>query len=267
MREHAVLEVVREELALRVVAREAERRLRQVVRAEREEVGMCGDLVCAHACARQLDHRSDEIREVASFLGRDANGELAQPAQLLGERHERVHDLDLRRLAGALAHGQGGPHDRADLHLVDLGPLQAEPAAACPQHRVRLVQRQDPVSQALVGRLFERREELVQRRVEQPDRHRQPRHRLEDALEVALLEGQEPVERGAASRLVVREDHLLDDRQALVAEEHVLRAAEPDPLSAELARLCRVGRACPRSRAPPAAGRRPPSRGSSRGRR
>ena len=82
----------------------------------------------------------------------------------------------------------------------------------------------------------------MQRRVEQPDRHRQPRHRLEDALEVALLEGQEPIERCAASRLVVREDHLLDDRQALVAEEHVLRTAEADPLSAELARLCRVGR-------------------------
>ena len=81
----------------------------------------------------------------------------------------------------------------------------------------------------------------MQRRVEQPDRHRQPRHRLEDALEVALLEGQEPVERGAACRLVVREDHLLDDRQALLAEEHVLRAAEPDSLSAELARLRRVG--------------------------
>ena len=82
----------------------------------------------------------------------------------------------------------------------------------------------------------------MQRRVEQPDRHRQPRHRLEDALEVALLERQQPVERSAASRLVVREDHLLDDREALVAEEHVLGAAEPDSLSAELARLRRVGR-------------------------
>src|SRR4029453_12103378 len=37
--EHAVLEVARQELALRVVAREAERRLREVVRPEREEVG------------------------------------------------------------------------------------------------------------------------------------------------------------------------------------------------------------------------------------
>ena len=46
-------------------------------------------------------------------------------------------------------------------------------------------------------------------RIEQPDRHRQPRHRLEDALEVALLEGQKPVERRASRGLVVSEDHLL----------------------------------------------------------
>ena len=49
-----------------------------------------------------------------------------------------------------------------------------------------------------------------------------------------------PVERGAA-RLVVREDHLLDLRQPLLAEEHVLGAAEPDSLGAQLTRFRRVG--------------------------
>ncbi len=154
---------------------------------------------------------------------------------------ERVHDLDVRRPARALTHGEGGTHDGAHLHLVDLRPLQAESAAARPEHRVRLVQRLDPLAQALVCRLVERRKELVQRRVEQPDRHRQPGHRLEDALEVALLEGQEPIEGGAPRRFVVREDHLLDDRQALLAEEHVLGAAEADALCAELARFHCVG--------------------------
>ncbi len=50
--------------------------------------------------------------------------------------------------------------------------------------------------------------------------------------------------RSSAARragLVVREDHLLHDREALLAEEHVLGAAEPDPLGAELACLHRVG--------------------------
>ena len=39
---------------------------------------------------------------------------------------------------------------------------------------------------------------------------------------------------------VVGEDHLLHDRQPLLAEEHVLGAAEADPLGAELARPRRV---------------------------
>ena len=77
----------------------------------------------------------------------------------------------------------------------------------------------------------------MQRRVEQPDRDRQPGHRLEDRLEVGLLEREEPVERVAAPGLVGREDHLLHDGQPLLAEEHVLGAAEPDALRSELAGL------------------------------
>ena len=45
--EDAVLEVVRQEPPLRVVAREAERRLCQVVGPEREEVGVARELTCA----------------------------------------------------------------------------------------------------------------------------------------------------------------------------------------------------------------------------
>ena len=40
----------------------------------------------------------------------------------------------------------------------------------------------------------------MQRRVEQADRHRQARHRLEDPLEVGLLERQQPVERARGAR-------------------------------------------------------------------
>ena len=97
-----MLEVVRQELALGVVAREAERRLGEVVRAEGAEVGDLGDLVGAHARARQLDHRAAAVLD-RGLLGRDALGQLAQePAQLLAEADERMHDLDERRLAGAL---------------------------------------------------------------------------------------------------------------------------------------------------------------------
>ena len=44
-----------------VVAREPERHLRQVVRAEREEFGLFGDLVGRNGCARDLDHRTDHV--------------------------------------------------------------------------------------------------------------------------------------------------------------------------------------------------------------
>src|ERR1700692_3240518 len=45
-----------------------------------------------------------------------------------------------------------------------------------------------------------RQQELMQRRIEQPYGPREPRHRLEDLLEVGLLERQQPVERLAAAR-------------------------------------------------------------------
>ena len=107
-------------------------------------------------------------------------------------------------------------------------------------------------------------EELVQRRVEQPDGDGQAVHRLEDALEVGALQLLELVERGVLLGRVGGEDEPLHERQP-VAEEHVLGAAEADALGAE-------------ARAPPRAscgqvgvgahlharGTRRPSRGRSR---
>ena len=80
----------------------------------------------------------------------------------------------------------------------------------------------------------------MQRPVEQADRHRQPRHRLEDPLEVGLLDRQQPLERRAAALLVAGEDHLAHQAEPLGVGEHVLGPAEADPLGAELARLGRV---------------------------
>ena len=80
-------------------------------------------------------------------------------------------------------------------------------------------------------------QELVQRPVEQADRDRQAGHRLEDPLEVALLDRQQPLERGAAALLVLRQDHLAHQGEPLHVGEHVLGAAEADALRAELARL------------------------------
>ena len=136
--EHAVLEVAGEELALGVVAREAERRLRQVVRAEGEEVRGLGDLVGAHARTRELDHRPDEVLEARRLLLPEVLGQRAQAAQLLGEPHERMHHLDEGRLARPLGDGARGTRDRADLHLVDLRKHQPEAATSSSEHRIGL---------------------------------------------------------------------------------------------------------------------------------
>jgi hypothetical protein len=128
-------------------------------------------------------------------------------------------------------------YDRPHLHLVDLGEDQPDTAAAHAQHRVRLVQHTNALAHALVRRFLERRQELVQRRVEEPDRHGKPCHGLEDALEVVLLHGEDPLERCSAPVLGVGHDHLAHHGQPVLGHEHVLRSAEPDPLRAELACL------------------------------
>ncbi len=55
----AALVVERQELVLRILAGERERRLGQVVGAEREELGDLGQLPGAHAGAHDLDHGAE----------------------------------------------------------------------------------------------------------------------------------------------------------------------------------------------------------------
>ena len=78
-------------------------------------------------------------------------------------------------------------------------------------------------------------QELVKRRVDQTDHYGQSIHRLVHLAEVALLKRQELRERALPSCRVVREDHVLDDRQPLSLAEHVLGTRETDAFRAELA--------------------------------
>ena len=110
--------------------------------------------------------------------------------------------------------------DRPDLHLVDLRVHDAEAHPTRAEHRIRLLsdadaielrlqpgERRAAVQLAPHDRLVEFepvREELVQRRIKQPDRHRPALHRLKQPLEVALLQRQQLVERAPAARLVGR---------------------------------------------------------------
>ena len=76
------------------------------------------------------------------------------------------------------------------------------------------------------------RQELVQRRVQQPDVHRQPVHRVQQLGEVLALQRQQRGQRVVALVGGTGQDDPLDQRPA-VAEEHVLGAAQADALGAK----------------------------------
>ncbi len=248
--EDALLQVRGEEAGLHVVAGEAPHRLGEVVGAEGEELGGLGDLIGRQRGARQLDHRAERQLEVGAGGGLDAGddalGLLADDLQLLDGAHQRDHDLGARVALGVDPLGRG-LGDRPHLHGEQAGDDQAQAHAAQAQHRVLLVQLVHGLQQAQVvlvgvlaglgerdahGQLGDVRQELVQRRVQQPDGDRQPVHGLEELDEVGLLQREKGTECLLALGVGVREDEALD-HLAPLAEEHVLGAAQADALGAE----------------------------------
>ena len=166
-------------------------------------------------------------------------------------RDERDHHLGHHRGAGVAVDGDRRLEDGAGLHVVDRRHGHAEADAAHAEHRVDLgelagaggdlgLRKAHGLGERLdfLGLL---RQELVQRRVEQADGHRQAAHDLEELDEVGALHRQELVERGAALGVGVGEDHLAHHGDPLGGEEHVLAAAEAEAVDAELAGHARLG--------------------------
>ena len=166
----------------------------------------------------------------------------------LGPGHrERDHDLDDR--VPAVGHPLAGRlHQGAHLHGVEPGLDHPEPHAARPEHRVGLLPGERGLVEApllgveadggfLVGQLLGGGQELVQGRVEQAHRDRQPVHGGEDGDEVLALDEAQLLERLGLLGRRVGQDHAAHDGQAVLAEEHVLGAAQPDALGTELARV------------------------------
>ena len=119
------------------------------------------------------------------------------------------------------------------------------------EHRVELVQGFGALPQLVRRHVhgrgdfgdfsFRLRQEFVQRRIEQADRHRQAGHDLEQFEEIRALHRQQLVERSAPVLLGVGQDHLAHGDDALAVEEHVLGAAKTDAFGAEGARHARIG--------------------------
>ena len=76
----------------------------------------------------------------------------------------------------------------------------------------------------------------MQRRVQQPDRDRQPFHDPEQLDEIGPLHGQNLGQGGPPAGLVVRQDHLAHRGDPGRIEEHMLCPAQADALGAELPR-------------------------------
>ena len=77
----------------------------------------------------------------------------------------------------------------------------------------------------------------MQRRVEQSHRDGQTVHRSEDGEEVLALDDAEFLERVGLFGRRLGQDHPAHHRQSVLAQEHVLGAAQPDALGPERARV------------------------------
>ncbi len=187
--EDAELEIRGQEV-VDVVARDAEGGLREIVGAEREELGLFGDLIGSQSGARQLDHGAHHVVDLGLLLREDLVGDAANDgglvAHLLDGPDERNHDLGMRIAALQLDRDRG-LDDGARLHLGNLRERDAEAASTQPEHGVLLVQlfnaRQQRAQFLELGRarlgvyevlnfdqqIFALGQELVQRRIDQAD--------------------------------------------------------------------------------------------------
>ena len=140
---HDSLRHIGAEEARRVVARDAERGLRQVVGAEGEELRPLCNLASGDRGAGQLDHGADAVVEILAHGAKHLLGDVEEDGSLVVELpivgHEGNHDLRTYDESPSFRL-ERGLEDRAALHLGDLGVRDAEPATAMPQHGVGLAQ-------------------------------------------------------------------------------------------------------------------------------
>ena len=195
------------------------------------------DLVGADAGARELDHRPDEVLQLA-LLGRDRDGQLAQPAQLLAEADERMHDLDERRVARS-ARAPRSPRGRSRAPASRRSPgtsaragSRASRASGSPRAAADPLAhaRRPSPPRARAGTRAAAGRAAGSSPAVPPSPRRSPRSRPAGAAAAGRAR---PRRSSSFEAMIIS----LDDGQPVLGDEHVLGAAEADPLRAELARL------------------------------
>ena len=136
--ENLPVDVCRQKAA-RVIAAQAKRRLRQIIRAEREEVGMLSNLAGGQSSTWQLDHSSDCVLDLHPVFAGDLAGNVVNHLGLLfqffANGNQWHHDLQSHLLPLAL-HLARGFKNRAALHARDFRKQQTQAATAEAEHRV-----------------------------------------------------------------------------------------------------------------------------------
>ena len=174
----------------------------EVVGAEGEELGRFGNLARGQRRTGEFDHGAELVLDADLSLREHALRrpayELGLPFELLDIRHQRDHHLgeDLDPLTRHLARSF---EDRFRLHFGNLRKSDSQAAPPVAEHRVRLRQDIHEMVQSLEGHIYATREtvdfflpvreELVQWRIEQPDRDRETAHCAKDPREVLPLHG------------------------------------------------------------------------------
>ena len=139
--QQALFQVPRKELALRILAAKAVRRLREVVGAKAKERRVGGDeLAGRQGRPDDLDHgpERDAHPRPARPLARGDPVEYALDVRKLGRAADLRHHHLRDGAHAAPAEGLGGVKDGADLRLVYLGVRDADAHAAVPHHWVDL---------------------------------------------------------------------------------------------------------------------------------
>ena len=94
----------------------------------------------------------------------------------------------------------------------------------------------------LTEQIVDAGQELVQRRIEQTNSHRQSGHLSKDADEVSALQRQQFFERFLARADALRQNHLAHCRQSFLAEEHVFGATQSNAFGAKSTRNLGIAR-------------------------
>ena len=247
--------VVRGQEFAGVVARESEGHLRQVVRAEAEELRFLRHLVGGERRARDFDHRADFVLQIAlrfrdEFI-RNFDDDLLDERELFDFARQRDHNLGNDVPIGVLFLDVDRRFDdRGGLHARDFGIGDRQAATAVTHHRVELVQVGDDLLdlrdrlllclRQSLDVLFRGGNELMQRRVEEADGYGITAQRFVQLFKVALLHRLDLRQSRFALFDGVGADHLAERRDAVSFEEHMLGAAKADALRAERGGLLRI---------------------------